>query len=222
MILLTNLGWVCFGPASLEEVQKSNSRSHTTRTYRSSSSSAETELLNESLRRFWDIEIHEEKKQLHPCMDPNRFLSFRRLVRVTGWIKRFLRNCRLPKDSRETSTLLKTSEITEAQYYWFQYAHADAFGDKDKDVMKLNEQKDQHDILRSNGRLCYAEDLPYHVRHPIILPKCHAVTRLVITDAHERIGHGTGVEHLTELRARILIVKGRRNLRNIIESCGEQ
>ena len=53
---LTNLGWVCFGPASLEEVQKSNSRSHTTRTYRSSSSSAETELLNESLRRFWDIE----------------------------------------------------------------------------------------------------------------------------------------------------------------------
>ena len=53
---LRNLRWVCFGPESLEEVQKSNSRSHTTRTYRSSSNSCETELLNKSLRRFWDIE----------------------------------------------------------------------------------------------------------------------------------------------------------------------
>ena len=47
---------MCFGPASFEEVQKSNSRSHATYTYRSSSKSAKTELLNESLRRFWDIE----------------------------------------------------------------------------------------------------------------------------------------------------------------------
>ena len=77
-------------------------------------------------------------------MDPNGFSSFHRLVRVTGWIKRFLCNCRLPKDSRETSTLLKTSEIAEAQNYWFRYAQADVFSDKDRDVMKLNAQKDQH------------------------------------------------------------------------------
>ena len=68
---LTNLGWVCFGPASLEEVQKSNSRSHTTRTYRSSSSSAETELLNESLRRFWDIEFIEIKDTSDEVLTPS-------------------------------------------------------------------------------------------------------------------------------------------------------
>ena len=88
--------------------------------------------------------------------------------------------------------------------------------------MKLNAQKDEHGILRSNGRLRYAEDLPYDARQPIILPKSHAVTRLVITDAHERLGHGTGVEHLlTELRTKFWVVKGRRNVRNIIESCSE-
>ena len=26
--------------------------------------------------------------------------------------------------------------------------------------------------------------------------KDHATTRLIITDAHEKLGHGTGVEHL--------------------------
>ena len=88
--------------------------------------------------------------------------------------------------------------------------------------MKLNAQMDQHGILRSNGLLCYAKDLPYAVRHPIILPKRHAVTRLVITDVHERLGHETGVENLlTEFRARFWIVKGKRNVRRITESCGE-
>ena len=50
------------------------------------------------------------------------------------------------EDSRETSTLLKTPEIAEAQNYWFRYAQTDAFGGEDKDVMKLNAQKDQHGI----------------------------------------------------------------------------
>ena len=167
-------------------------------------------------------EIHEEKKQLCPFTDPNRFSSFHRLICVTGWIRRFLHNCQLPKDSRETSSVLRPSEIAKAQNYWFRYAQADAFGEKDRDVLKLNAQKDEHGILRSNGRLRYAEDLPYDVRHPIILPKSHAVTRLVITDAHQKLGHGTGVEHLlTELRTKFWVVKGRRNVRNIIESCSE-
>ena len=73
-----------------------------------------------------------------------------------------------------------------------------------------------------DGRLHFADHLPYDTRHSILLPKDHAVTRLVIVDAHERLGHGTGVEHaLTELRSRFWIVKGRRMVRSVTEACAE-
>ena len=65
-----------------------------------------------------------------------------------------------------------------------------------------------------------ADELSYDTRHPILLPKEHAVTRLIIMDAHEELGHGSGVEQvLTLLRSRFWIVKGRRAVRNIVESC---
>ena len=58
--------------------------------------------------------------------------------------------------------------------------------------------------------------------HPILLPKDHPVTRLVIVDAHERLGHGAGVEQvLTELRSRFWIVKGRRMVRSVTAACAE-
>jgi hypothetical protein len=70
-----------------------------------------------------------------------------------------------------------------------------------------------------DGRLRLADELSYNTRHPILLPKEHVVTRLIIKDAHEKLGHVSGVEEvLTLLRSRFWIVKGRRAVRNIIES----
>ena len=48
------------------------------------------------------------------------------------------------------------------------------------------------------------------------------MTRLIVIDAHERIGHGSGVGHvLTELCSRFWITKGRHVIRNITEACAE-
>ena len=87
-------------------------------------------------------------------------------------------------------------------------------------MIQLNPKKDENGLLRSDGRLRNATDVPYGVRHSILLPKDHTVTRLIIISAHENLGHGSGVEHvLTELRARFWIIKGRRTVRNTIEKC---
>ena len=54
-----------------------------------------------------------------------------------------------------------------------------------------------------DGRLRFADELPYNTRHLVLLPKDYPVTRLVIIDASERLGHGAGVEQvLTDLRSR--------------------
>ena len=48
------------------------------------------------------------------------------------------------------------------------------------------------------------------------------MTRLIIKDAHEELGYGSGVEQvLTLLRSRFWIVKGRRAVRSIVESCAQ-
>ena len=50
-------------------------------------------------------------------------------------------------------------------------------------------------ILKSNTRLRHADDLPYNVKCPVILPKRNHVTRLIIKYYHEIKGHQMGLNY---------------------------
>lgn len=155
-------------------------------------------------------------------IDPSHFSSFKRLIHVTGWVQRFLANCRSPKEQREKSRVLKPVEAEKAETFWLEQVQTEAFpnGVTEKSLISLHPKRDDKGLLRADGRLRYAEELPYDVRHPILLPKDHDVTRLIITNTHEELGHGSGVEHaLTELRSRYWIIKGRQAVRNVIFKC---
>ena len=158
----------------------------------------------------------------NPSINPSDFSSLKHLVRVTGWVRRFADNCRLPQGSRRNACTLMAAEMSKAETFWLKRAQHEAFpkGEEEGALSRFNPKKDDEGLLRVDGRLRLADDLSYNTKHPILLPKDHAVTRLVVTDTHERIGHGSGVDHtLTELRARFWIIKGRRVVRNIIEAC---
>ncbi|XP_028414792.1 uncharacterized protein LOC114537879 [Dendronephthya gigantea] len=155
-------------------------------------------------------------------LDPKRYSSMTRLIRVTAWVKRFIKNCKSPINSRDTSIVLQNVEIKTAELFWIRKAQAESFVNKQKDkrLLKFCPIVDKEGILRVDGRLRLAEDLPYDTRHPIILPKDHPISRLVILAAHEKIGHGTGTEYLlTELRSRFWIIKGRLTVRTLIGKC---
>ena len=157
-------------------------------------------------------------------LDPKRYSSWTRLVRVTAWTKRFIKNCKSPSESRNMSCVLQSYELSDAQTFWLRKAQLESFPDKgkDKSLLRFSPLVGKDGILRVDGRLRFAEDLPYDTRHPIILPKDHPVTRLIVVHAHEKLGHGTGTEHLlTELRSRFWIVKGRLTVRTVIRSCPE-
>ena len=165
---------------------------------------------------------HNEDTTSEVFMDPTKYSSLQRLVRVTAWILRFARNCKLSKERRVLSATLASEDITEAKTVWLRRTQAESFpdGEKQQSLAQLNPKRDKDGLLRLNGRLRYANELPYDVKHPIILPKDHPVTRLVIAYEHSRLGHGTGTEHLlAELRTRFWIVKGRRAVRNVVEAC---
>ena len=125
---------------------------------------------------------------------------------------------------RRKDRILLPTEISEAETFWIKQAQAQAFpsGENEGSLTQLNPKTDGDGLLRMDGCLCFADELPYDTRHPILLPKDHPVTRLVIADAHERLDHGAGVEQVpTELRSRFWIVKGRCMVRNVTEACAE-
>ncbi|CAB3980770.1 Hypothetical predicted protein [Paramuricea clavata] len=51
-------------------------------------------------------------------MDPTKYYCLQRLVRVTVWILRFARNCKLSKERRVLSATLVSEDITEAETVW--------------------------------------------------------------------------------------------------------
>ena len=63
-------------------------------------------------------------------------------------------------------------------------------------------------LYRCQGRLSNA-DLTPSGKHPIILPKKHHLTTLLVKDAHERVMHNSVKETLTELHANYWIIRGR-------------
>ena len=127
-------------------------------------------------------------------LDPTHFTSYSRPIHVTGWVWRFVSNCRTVKESREGSNILKCNELAYARNFWIRRAQVEAFpqGEKEKALLQLNPQTDKYGILRENGRLKYADDLPYDATHPILTPRHHPITKLLIRSKHEKLGHGTG------------------------------
>ena len=73
-------------------------------------------------------------------------------------------------------------------------------------------------VVECGGRLENA-DLPYDAKHPILLPKDHPFTTLIIKWAHNRVLHNSTRETLTEVRSRFWIVRGRALVKWIIHCC---
>lgn len=48
-------------------------------------------------------------------------------------------------------------------------------------------------MLRANTRLRFSDDLPEETKFPIILPKNHPVTKLIVKYHHEKEGHEMGL-----------------------------
>ena len=73
---------------------------------------------------------------------------------------------------------------------------------------------DEDKIMRCNSRISRAEYLPYDTRFPIILPRGHKLTKLIVRHYHELTGHqGTNLT-LSGISAKYWIVAAREEIRS--------
>ena len=73
-------------------------------------------------------------------------------------------------------------------------------------------------VLRVGRRLDRAE-LPRDAAHPMILPKKHHITKLVVADVYNRYRHA-GVNHVVaQVRNRYSVIDGRQEVKNWGKEC---
>ena len=77
---------------------------------------------------------------------------------------------------------------------------------------------DDNGIWKCVGRLSKAE-LPYSVKYPILLPRQHHLTTLVVRRVPSRVLHNGVKETVTKVRSKFWIIKGRTFVKKCIHHC---
>ena len=144
-----------------------------------------------------------------------------------------MNNCRAPSSGRSSGEL-KCQEIADAEIGIIREAQQEAFCEEYKALVKdktlpsnskllgLKPVLDEDGLLRSDGRLRYADYLPFDVRFPIILPRRSPVTRLIVRSYHDRSNHSAGTNHtLSLLSSQFWVTQAREEIREMDRQCNE-
>lgn len=150
-------------------------------------------------------------------IDLANFSNVGRLLRVTGWVLRFIN--RLRQRCFQPETELSASELKISENMWLRCVQKELKADpKFEQVKKSLGVFDSNGLLRCGGRLKHA-DIPFDTKHPILLPQKHTLTELLVRKAHVEVFHNGVKETLTQLRSKFWVIKGRQSVKSIVSRC---
>ena len=107
-------------------------------------------------------------------------------------------------------------ERRQAKILWVKCAQRTISGSKDF-TKRLNLFRDEQGVWHCGGRLGNT-DVPFDTKFPILIPKSHYLSTLIMNQAHERVLHDGPKETLTKERAKYWIQSGR-SFTKIIQKC---
>ncbi|XP_058840681.1 uncharacterized protein LOC131696154 [Topomyia yanbarensis] len=160
----------------------------------------------------------------------SRFSSYSRMIRVTTYLLRYIKNLQLQREKRITSWLT-TDELKSAEYTLIRLVQQQCFSDEWKRLSKgehvsgssrlrwfhpLIPESDK--VIRIGGRLgqsCQS----YDFKHQILLPSSHALTRLLLLSYHHRLLHAAPQLMINTVRLRYWPLGGRNIARQIVHKC---
>ena len=188
------------------------------------------------------VDAQEEEKEIQkacatsavkPLINVLSFSKWLKLIRTVAWILHFAENIRCREADHQIGEL-EPQELKKAEKNIICLAQEECFPDELKSlrngrgipsrssVKSLNPILDTEGLLRVNGRLKLAENISEDARNPILLPRKHHITRLIIAYHHKLKNHEAGVNHvLADIRTRFWIVHGREAVRSWEFQCNQ-
>ncbi|XP_062707477.1 uncharacterized protein LOC134288004 [Aedes albopictus] len=168
-----------------------------------------------------------------PLFQVAKFSVWNRLLRVAAATIRFIANvrCKTAGVDRSTGPFSK-DELLSASNLLYRQAQSEAFAEeiamlsntekpipKSSSIFTMNPFLDKNRVLRMHGRISACEYASTDARNPIILPKDHHISKLIVQDYHQRYHHRNHETVLNELRQVFRIPKLRGMFRKVKSDC---
>ena len=171
-----------------------------------------------------DVEMRKVKRVLHmtgaEIINCERFSSWRRVVRVTAYVHRYVKNlkarCR-KRDEEEVRGPLAPSELEHAEMYWVKMVQKPLHARLKADEFKTLSPYIDGDVIRVGGR-AEKSKISYEMRHPVLLPQNHHVCKLITRYYHQQ-GHGGVANTASKVRARYWILGVHRLAKSVKFKC---
>ncbi|XP_062541788.1 uncharacterized protein LOC134209768 [Armigeres subalbatus] len=185
------------------------------------------------------------EEELRPCfviqggtisdsiIEFTRFSKWRRLLGTVAYVHRFINNCRrVRRGERFESLPLSQEELRRAKNTVIRMVQQQVYPDemallstgrqglpKRSNLYQLTPAVDECGVLRLDGRIGAAPYVSFDAKFPVILPRKHPVTKLIVEEFHQMYNHGNSETVVNEVRQIYHIVRLRTVVKQIAASC---
>lgn len=173
--------------------------------------------------------IHDPERE-HPLDSLiNYYSSYYRLKKAVAGLIKLARYFKKGGDCVKLTEPLTASEIRQGEISLIKHVQSKCYikelkslklSDKvltSSPIAKLSPEVDQSGVLTVGGRLKHST-MPLTAKHPMLLPACHRLSRLIVSDRHNE-AH-LGVEWLiSDLRSKFWITQIRPLVKSVKHSC---
>lgn len=160
----------------------------------------------------------------------HKFSSFSKLQNVLAYCFRFLHNSKQNDPCKKIVGALQTVELNRAFNFLIKHVQYNTFSadiehlkkgspnSLSKGLRKLSLFIDDAGLVRVGGRLSRAE-VSFDVKHPLLLPRNHKLTFLLIDEYHQKFMH-PGAQTLQNLLFQSFwILSPKRAIRSVVSQC---
>ncbi|XP_062703794.1 uncharacterized protein LOC134286224 [Aedes albopictus] len=181
--------------------------------------------------------LHLHFQTLESIIDTSRFSRWLCLLKTTAYVFRAIRNMlRTIRQSPKAYGPLSRDELIMAESYLYKIAQRCTYEDeiailstkqepsskeisRSSSLYRLCPFMDEKGVLRIRGRTSACQFIDNSIVNPIILPREHSVTKLIVLDVHQRFLHQNHETAINELKQRYYISRLKAIYKSVRNNC---
>lgn len=153
----------------------------------------------------------------------HRLSSLTKIIHVVAYCLRVFQKSRVTTinlcPAEQVRALQLIIQLVQKQSFSDEWAHIrDPLHPGQSKLRNLSPFFDEHGLIRVGGRLKHAE-IPYEQKHPILLPRSHRLTDLLIDDFHTQNKHPGATTLQTIISQQYWIIGSRQVIRSRLRLC---
>lgn len=165
-----------------------------------------------------------------PLLNLSNYSDWLKLRRHLAWLLRFVDYIRQKKKASRTSNLL-ASELQRSEMFLCRLVQRECYSDefealtrgktisRKSSLFRMLPYLDEEHVMRVFGRIDNAPNLPLFTKRPIILPKYHHLTKLIVQSYHQSCAHQFDDMIVAEVRRKYWISGIKVLVKQIKRSC---